>query len=366
MRAQTYRRGRNSPPLLQDSKVSNVKKYEFGQYKAVNGFRLPGGQGLVEFRNVEIIGPIALNFNHHCNLDTQATGGMCASSYFLNNITNTGNHLVEVADETEANHGRVSTAKQSDMIFQYGEDPVNDKTFILASSHRTFDAEQVGCTLTDVLVHGRSQQNGGYWCPGSLKIRPLLIFSPDRGTLTVTSTHPDDNNNLPRVTNVPKRSKSAYNNLGFGARYCPLGKNSPNGYTMLVLNTAVLEIDVPEDPKPLTSIHNAPVDFQDYFVMWYSEEQWPQQLKSSITVMVTGSGATEYGLAGGPYEIKNDHDRTFTTPSGAYVSEAGAWWEAKLAHGNTDKWSSLTSFLTRSQYEQERINWLSVELSANQ
>ena len=86
-----------------------------------------------------------------------------------------------------------------------------------------------------------------------------------------------------------------------------------------------------------------------------SEEQWPENLKSAVNVTVTGAGAQgPHGLAGGPYTIRSDHDRAFTMPYGAYVSEAGAWWAAKQAAGDTAAWAALPTFLTASAYEAQR------------
>ena len=41
-------------------------------------------------------------------------------------------------------------------------------------------------------------------------------------------------------------------------------------------------------------------------------------------------------------------------PYGAYVSEAGAWWEAMKADGNEAEWMATDGFLTASDYETQR------------
>ena len=279
-----------------------------------------------------------LGFNHHCNMDTQTTGAMCASSYFFNNVTNPGNWHVAYEEETEGD-------KQSSMIFQNGADTA-DETLIIGTGQLTFHPDDVGCRVATV-----NRASVAWWCPGNLKIRPLLLFSPDRGTLSVTSTHADDNGGAPRTTDIVPRAKVAAHGVGMGGNYCPFGRNSANGYTFLVLGGADLVIDVPTKALPLNGD-----DYGDYFVMYYSEEQWPDNLKSSITVTVTGAGATAHGLDGGPFEIHSDHDRTYTTPYGGYVSEAGAWWNAKSTRSETTAWEATPTFLSASEYEQLRLS----------
>ena len=353
----TYSRSKNSPPMLEGGRVwaiSGASWTSGGRDNgAVNGLRLPGGQALVEFKDVEIVGPIKLDFNHHCNKGEETTGAMCASSYFFNNVTNPGNWKVEYKDDLEGDF-------DSAMVFQNGSDPATDKTLLLGSSvtSRLFDPLEVNCSASP----GQDGDRQRYWCPGHLKIRPLLLYSPHRGNLRITSTHPADNNGEPRVTTVPPRHKNAAHGARFGVHYCPHGRNSANGYTMQVLDGAILEIEIFDGPQPFK--HGAAEPFSytetwpDYFVMWYSEEQWPVQLRSSINVTVKGEGAVTYGLDGGPYVIKSDHDRTFMTPAGAYVSEAGAWWHAKLEHGSTDTWSRLPTFLDKKTYEEQRASFI--------
>ena len=69
---------------------------------------------------------------------------------------------------------------------------------------------------------------------------------------------------------------------------------------------------------------------------------------------VTVTGANAGALAGGPFTIDSDHDRSFTMPYGAYVSESGAWWQAKQAADDTAAWAALPTFLTVAAYEAQR------------
>ena len=337
----TFRRAKDAGPLLEGGRIYQLSHWKNNRFEAINSMRLPGGQGLVELKDVEIIGPVKFGFNHHCNMDTQTTGAMCASSYFLNNVTNLDGHHVAYEEETEGD-------KDTSMIVQNGADPQTSETLIIGTSKRTFDPIDVGCRTATV-----SRASEAWWCPGALKIRPMLLFSPDRGTLSVTSTHASDNGGAARTTPIAPRAKVTRQGVGLGGEYCPYGRNSANGYTFLVLGGAELSIDIPVAPSTLTlnNIHNNPESFDDYFVMYYTEEQWPASLKSSVTVTVTGAGAGA-ALSGGPYTIHSDHDRTFTMPSGAYVSEAGAWWHAKEANDDDmQPWKDLPGFLSASDYE---------------
>jgi hypothetical protein len=118
---------------------------------------------------------------------------------------------------------------------------------------------------------------------------------------------------------------------------------------MLVLDGANVTITIDGSAAQLHSKH-----YDDYFIVRYSEPQWPTALASAITVTVTGSGAEACGLDGGPYVVRSDHDRTFMTSHGSYVSAAGAWWVAKQTHGNTQVWESLQSFVGADAYETSR------------
>ena len=343
----TFRRGKDTPPVMDGGRLAGIHPN--------NPVRLPGGQGLVELKNVEIVGDVRIGFNHHCDLGIEKTGGMCASSYFLNNAMNTGGWSVTFNDLTELAYGG-----KTSMIFQNGTDLAKKSTLIMASGQPTFDPLSVGCVSTNLQCKHMSGTCDAYWCPGRLKIRPLLIYSPNRGALTVKSTHPNDNGGVQRVTLIQPRTKVTENGQSLGAYYCPEGRNSANGYTMQVLDDADLVISIEYSASPLNAKY-----YDDFFVMHYSEEQWPDNLKSTIMVTVEGDGASY--LNGGPFPIASDHDRTFMTPFGAYVSEAGAWWHAMNDddNGDTTAWSQLSTFLTASDYESAREEWLRQQRGAN-
>lgn len=339
----TFWRSRDTPPVMDGGRLAGLDPN--------NPVRLPGGQGLVELKDVEIVGDVLIGFNHHCDMNKEITGGMCASSYFLNNAINTGGWNVRFYDATCLNEAPCQNyGGHTSMVFQNGIDLTTKSTLIMASGQPTFDPLGVGCDSTT------SNGRPAFWCPGSLKIRPLLIYSPDRGVLTVTSTHDQDNGGMARTTLIHKRNKITDNGQSLGAYYCPVGRNSANGYTMQVLDGAKLEIRIDHAASLLND-----AEYKDFFVMHYSEEQWPDELKSHIEVTVTGVGALY--LNGGPFQIHSDHDRAFMTPFGAYVSEAGAWWHAMNNNGDTSDWSQLSTFTTAEDYESERVQWVNNELS---
>ena len=69
----TYRRGSASGPFMRNSVLRSV-----GQ--------APGGAALVEFDSVTFLRD-QVDLNHHCGLDGEATGGLCASHFWIHNET---------------------------------------------------------------------------------------------------------------------------------------------------------------------------------------------------------------------------------------------------------------------------------------
>jgi hypothetical protein len=99
-------------------------------------------------------------------------------------------------------------------------------------------------------------------------------------------------------------------------------------------------------------------DWKDVFVVDYSQPTWPTAKKSSITMTVTGAGASADGLAGGPYTISSDHSRSWVGPFGGFISASGAWWHAMDADQKTTAWKALPSFLDVAQYETNRASMI--------
>lgn len=267
--------------------------------------------------------------HHTCgsNLGGQHTGSMCASSYFING--GDGAHTTDLQFKSETD--------DSDMVW---ENSFTSKTWFLGTGRPTFDTSV--CTHTSNDFHGSL-----YECDSALKVRPLQLYTPNRGTIVVRDTAPGHASGSVYLT---KRANNIPKGTGMGLEFCPGGKNSANGYTMLVRDGANLEIYLPDDTDE--------PDYADQFQVFFSEEQWPEHLRSNITMRVHGPGAELYGLDGGPYVITNQHDRTFSTAYGCYVSNCGAWWEAKKKANNVAKWQGLSTFTTPAQYEAERVAWL--------
>lgn len=333
----TYRRSLASGPIMDECVVRAAVE-------------APGGQGLVEYRNVTWeTGHIRLN--HHCALGTgEVTGGVCASCYFVNGGTGASRDTMTLEDEVtreNPNRGYVSS-----LVLEHG--PL-DATFFLPTGYPIFAPESIaGCNQTAMDI---TDFSGTYWwrCRSAMKIRPLVIFSPDRGTLTVRDAAPGHSvgDGASSSFQVPHRNTNIGPGAGVGYMYAPAGKTWAVGYTMLVRDGAELEITIPDDVRP------ADTDWADYFVMQYSEANWPASHRSSINVTVVGTAnATRYGLAGGPFIIHSNHSRAWLLPFGGMISASGAWYDAKRAAGEAATWENVTGFLDAAEYETLRASYL--------
>jgi len=322
--AQTYRRSLLSRPIMEECVVRAT-------------VQAPGGQGLVEYKNVKWeTGHIDLN--HHCALGTgEITGGVCASSYFINGGMGSMRDSMTLVDEV-SNH-------ETSLVVEHG--PLAH-TFFSPNGHPIFDPDEgAGCSQTDRSITAV----GTYWwkCPSAMKIRPLIVFSPNRGTLTVTDATAGHQT---APVQVPHRNTNIGPGSGSGYMYAPSGKTWGVGYTMLVRDGAQLEITIPDD------VLSADTNWADYFVMQYSEANWPEAQQSSISVTVVGANAVKYGMAGGPFTINSTHSRSWLLPYGGMISASGAWYDAKKAAGEADTWEAVPSFLNAQGYETARQSFI--------
>jgi len=320
--AQTYRRALSSGPIMEESVVRAT-------------VQAPGGQGLVEYKNVKWeAGHIDLN--HHCALGTgELTGGVCASCYFINGGTGSARDTMTLVDEV--------SNRETSLVIEHGPLEV---AFFSPNGHPVFTPRgDISCTQTAEAISAV----GTYWwkCPSALKIRPLVIFSPNRGTITVTDTTAGHQT---APVQVPHRNTNIEPGAGPGYMYAPSGKTWAVGYTMLVRDGASLTIHVPDDVASSWPDNT----WADYFVMQYSEANWPEAHQSSITVTVGGANAARYGMAGGPFVIHSTHSRSWLLPYGGMISASGAWYDAKKAAGEAATWEAVPSFLNASGYETER------------
>lgn len=145
----TYRRGVSSGPLCDAC--------DFWQTP-----ELPGGDGLVEFRDTKFHNGAGVRINHHCNVNNLPTGGLCASHYLFS-----GEHAHPPQSIVSEADGQTSA------LVTFG-----GKTRFLAGANGAnvaFDTS--GCTPE------------GDWvaCPDSYMLRTVKIYSPDRGSLMVSS-----------------------------------------------------------------------------------------------------------------------------------------------------------------------------------
>ncbi|KAL3930307.1 MAG: hypothetical protein SGPRY_001592 [Prymnesium sp.] len=143
----TYRRGKHAGPLCDGCTFTSTPE-------------LPGGDGLVEFRNTEFKGGAGMRINHHCNVNGLPTGGLCASHYLITGSDPPNWFMNEAAGPTSA-------------LVTFG----GRTRFLGGSSGANVAFDSSAC-----------EASGGWVaCPDSYMLRTLKIYSPNRGTLTVTS-----------------------------------------------------------------------------------------------------------------------------------------------------------------------------------
>ena len=278
----TYRRSARTDALLVDSVIRAPPQ-------------LPGGQGLVELNNV-IIDTNQFDLNHHCGLGSEATGGLCASHFWIRNCT----YL-----------GAASTLKFRD------ETPKHETSTLVNYDGFTWLFASTGNPVFDVNAHCTETRPEAWgdidWtlCPESLKLRSLRIFTPNRGTLVVTNKGID----YPIPFRTPQKGYSA----GRYEAHSPRGKSWPVGYTMIVPADANISIYVPN------ALTKQDTPYYDVFTMEYSEVNWPAEEASSIHVRVHGDSR----FAGGPFEIHNSHSRDWITPYGPLIPTSGAWFQRR-------------------------------------
>jgi len=244
-----------------------------------------------------------MNINHHCGLNGApgVTGGMCASHYVFNNVR------FEGADPVFYTETRDSTSyADTDVLVYYGGETYFDKD----NAHKTFSALGNGC------------YDDGDWtkCADSMGIRSVRIYSPDRGTLTVTSSEGAYSvpfRNIPRFMGYNTYTTSTCN--AGGSIYGPQDGDDncghrvwPGGYSFIVKDGESITVHVP-------SYYG---DSADTFSVEYSE---PQMAATSITMTVTG----DLSLSGGPCPISSSHSRSYLTQYGPLVPQSGAWWRCK-------------------------------------
>ena len=202
-------------------------------------------------------------------------------------------------------------------------------TRLHAAANAILDKAAAGC----VDPHG-----DGAWldCPVALNLRLVRIYSPDRGTLTVTDAAAADGGAT--SYQVAWRGHTVYKDGDMAAKYVYTAPSvatcfGPNGYTFAVPAGAEIHISLP------TALDAATDAAADVFVVEYSEPQLPL---TQITLSVSGdpllektatgsdgsdgSDGSSSSSGGNSCVLRSDHDRAYITPYGPLVPTAGAWW----------------------------------------
>merc|ERR1719431_714741 len=149
-------------------------------------------------------------------------------------------------------------------------------------------------------------------CPNSMQIRTMKIWSPNRGSLTVSSTQTATvpYRNLPRV-----QWYGGLYSCGSGLDAGPFGDcplySTPTGYTFLVAGMSV-QINVPSYSGALS----------DLFTVEYSETHLPE---TTISLSITGDSKFSFNNC----VVSSKHDRRYTSAFGAMFPNSGAAWDCK-------------------------------------
>ncbi|KAL3892814.1 MAG: hypothetical protein SGPRY_014759 [Prymnesium sp.] len=146
----TYHRGPRSGPLCDGCALFQTPE-------------LPGGDGLVEFRNTAFHDGAGIRINHHCNVNGLVTGGLCASHYLFKGPS-LPNHIFSEADG------------QTSALITFG----GMTRYLLGGGGANVAFDASACV---------EETHAQQWmaCPDEYQLRVIKIYSPDRGSLTVTS-----------------------------------------------------------------------------------------------------------------------------------------------------------------------------------
>jgi len=298
---------------------------------------LPGGHGLVELKDV-VFERQYIQLNHHCRLNSQPTGGMCSSIYWIHGSGGSYSNSLQFWDEALENFGSPTIEWDDIPATLFKDTPATGR-----GPAPMFDISS--CTSQVHTVPGRTPQTYHY-CSQDWGIRPVVIYSPNRGPIRVRDTTPGHQTAEQQVL----YSWLVSDHDSQITDYAPVGRQSSNGYTFLIRNGA--EVTITIDGAA------AEADRNDLFAIDYSQPTFPFEKKTSFTLTVTGANAAADGLAGGPYTISSDHSRAFMTPFGAMTSAAGAWYEAMNTNGAAGTWRSGSNFLTPAAFEDERVQFV--------
>ncbi|KAL3894648.1 MAG: hypothetical protein SGPRY_013752 [Prymnesium sp.] len=218
----TYHRGPRSGPLCNGCSLWQTAE-------------LPGGDGLVEFRDSFFYEGAGVRINHHCNVNGLPTGGLCASHYLFTGGSDPQFVISEADGQTSA-------------LVSYG----GFTRYLLGTDGANVAFDASGCVEQ---LHW-----GQRWaaCPEEYQLRVLKIYSPDRGVLTVTSDGlsaavPFRNRGLPEGPSSYEGALVLPTCGGSPPTDC-LNYMWPAGYTFVVRGGSSVEVSIerelaPSDPK---------------------------------------------------------------------------------------------------------------------
>jgi hypothetical protein len=227
----------------------------------------------------------AIHINHHCGLENEWTGGLCASHFWFSGDSRFDSMLFK--NEQEG---------YSDSIVRLGDITY----FSTPAAHPAFTTTD--CTEND-------------WdftsCP-STHIRIVRIYSPNRGVMIVVNN--DEENREFSVGYTPWTKSREWGESGAPNSYNKKTDyvNGGMGYTFLVKANQSYTLHVGE------SQNSNPV-LEDLFTLEYSDIQMPEDF---ISIAVESSSR----IAGSACRIQSTHSRNWITPYGPYVPASGAWW----------------------------------------
>jgi hypothetical protein len=275
----TFRRGRNSGPWCDGC-----------YFYKVNHPNFPGGSCMWEMKDTifdELVTNI--NINHHCGLDGEWTGGLCASHFWFTGSSEVRGGELRIGNEAET---------YSDSIVY-----LNGFThFSTHAAHPAFNSND--CTQ----VSWNAPPGNGDWTVCSTSnIRIVRIYSPDRGVITVVNNNESHSYDVPYTPWTKSSGWARPNEYDVRTDY----QNAGKGYTFLVKVGQSYTLHVGNSAT-----------LPDLFTLEYSDHHMPQD---SIRLAVVSEGR----IAGDSCEIPSTHSRNWITPYGPYVPASGAWWECR-------------------------------------
>ncbi|KAL3910723.1 MAG: hypothetical protein SGPRY_008954 [Prymnesium sp.] len=250
----TYHRGPRSGPLCDGCALFQTPE-------------LPGGDGLVEYRNSAFLNGAGVRINHHCNVNGLVTGGLCASHYLF-----TGPSLPKhIFSEAEG---------QTSALVTFG----GMTRYLLGDGGANVAFDASAC------VEEPNSSQEWVACPDDYQLRVIKIYSPDRGSLTVTSNGVSVT--VPwRNGGMPEGPSSYYETLvlpfcsGRPPTDC-VNYMWPEGYTFVVRGGSSVEVSIGREldlsePKA------------DLWYVDYGHSGWEGEDVATIQLSVSGAEDSE-------------------------------------------------------------------------